>query len=125
MANILIVDDSDTLRMQLKDILTNKGHQVIEAVDGNEGLKKARDEQHLDLIISDYNMPEMDGITMCGKIHELEQHAKVPIFMLTTESSSELKKMGKEVGVMAWIVKPFVSEKLIMVIEKVLSRKAS
>jgi two-component system chemotaxis response regulator CheY len=122
MAKILIVDDSDTLRMQLKDILESEGHEVIEGVHGVDGLEKATQNPDIRLLISDYNMPEMDGVVMCRKVRELESLKNIPMFMLTTESTSELKALGKEAGIMAWIVKPFNEEKLRVVVQKILSR---
>ena len=70
------------------------------------------------LLITDYNMPEMDGISMVRKIRTLPKGAEVPVFMLTTESSPELKALGKEVGVKAWVTKPFSDDKLIMAVKK-------
>ena len=122
MAKILIVDDSDTLRIQLRGILEECGHEVIEGEHGLEGLNKAREHTDINLVICDFNMPEMDGITMCRKVKEEDSLQKVPIFMLTTESTPELKALGKEAGVMAWIVKPFNAEKLKAVVTKVLER---
>jgi two-component system chemotaxis response regulator CheY len=117
---ILIVDDSDTLRIQLRKALEEGGYDVIEAEDGVKGLARATENNDLKLIISDYNMPEMDGVTMCRKIRELPGFDQIPMFMLTTEASPELKALGKEAGVKAWIVKPFVAEKVIGVTKKVL-----
>lgn len=122
MANILIVDDSDTLRIQLKSVLEECGHSVIEAVNGFDGLEKVKANDEIDLLISDFNMPELDGISMCKRIKEQSLLPNKPIFMLTTETSVELKSLGKEAGVMAWIVKPFQPKKLTEVVEKVLSR---
>jgi two-component system chemotaxis response regulator CheY len=127
MAKILIVDDSDVLRMELKSVLVGGGHTVIEGDNGLEGLKRAQENDHLDLIITDLNMPEMDGITMCRRVRGLAAHQKTPIFMLTTESSAELKSSGKEVGVMVWIVKPFSADKVLAGVSKVIEmqKKAS
>ena len=122
MAKILIVDDSDTLRMQLKGLLEEMGHAVIEGVDGLDGLGKAQTNGDINLLICDFNMPEMDGVTMCRKVKEIPAMAKLPIFMLTTESTPELKALGKEAGIMAWIVKPFNPEKLKAVVSKVLQK---
>tara|TARA_B100000902_G_C26670599_1_gene602878 strand:- start:90 stop:458 length:369 start_codon:yes stop_codon:yes gene_type:complete len=120
MTKILIVDDANTIRMQLRDILESEGYDVVEGVHGADGLAKAQENTDIDLIITDYNMPEMDGVAMCRKIKEIDAHSKVPMFMLTTESTSDLKELGKQVGVMAWIVKPFNEDKLKLVIKKVL-----
>ena len=120
MSKILIVDDSDTLRTQLHDLLVEAGHQVVQGRDGADGLAVAQSTQGIELLISDYNMPEMDGVTMCSKIRLIDAYKSLPMFMLTTESSTELKAQGKQVGVMAWVVKPFNPEKLLLVINKVL-----
>lgn len=121
MAKVLIIDDSDTLRIQLRSVLESIGHTVVDAIHGNDGLLKAAEHPDVELIISDYNMPEMDGVLMCSKIRESTSLKKVPIFMLTTESTAELKALGKSAGVMAWIVKPFNEDKLKSVVQKVLN----
>jgi two-component system chemotaxis response regulator CheY len=126
MAKILIVDDSDILRIELRETLESAGHQVVEGVNGVDGLEKATSLRDIDLLISDVNMPEMDGITMCRCIRALPHQASLPMFMLTTEASSDLKASGKEAGVMLWIVKPFNRVKVIEVVAKVLQmRKAA
>lgn len=121
MAKILIVDDSETLRLELKSVLTECSHEVVEAESGTDGLEKANSNQDINLLISDFNMPGMDGISMCKKIKEMACFEKLPILMLTTESTKELKALGKEAGVMAWIVKPFNGDKLKAVLGKVLA----
>ena len=122
MAKILVVDDSETQRFQIKKALQTAGYEVIEAVDGQEGLQKLEGDAGIGLILCDVNMPVMDGLTMCTKLNEKGSHAGVPIFMLTTESSNELKEAGKKVGVRAWIIKPYVAEKLLAAIEKVIKK---
>ena len=122
MAKILIVDDSDTLRIQLRSVLEECGHEVVEGINGLDGLAKAKESPGINLLISDFNMPELDGISMCRRIKEQNLLENIPIFMLTTETSSELKALGKDAGVMAWIVKPFKPEKLKAVVQKVLDR---
>ncbi len=103
MASILIVDDSMTFREELKATLAGAGFDVVEAVDGEDGLTQA--EAHkVDLIISDFNMPNMDGLTMCAHLRDRE--VKTPIFMLTTQVNPELKARASQLGVKAWIVKP-------------------
>lgn len=119
MAKILIVDDSETLRSQLKEALEGKSHSVIEGEDGADGLEKATANEGVDLVITDFNMPEMDGITMVKKIKDIERYSKTPVFMLTTESTPQLMASGKEAGVMAWIVKPFDEEELLEVIDEI------
>jgi len=122
MAKILIADDSETLRLELKEVLERGGHLVIEALDGADGLKKAEEHQGIQLIISDYNMPGIDGITMISKIKQIDRYKEVPVGMLTTESSKELKQSGKEAGVVVWVVKPFDRERLLKTVDKVLEK---
>lgn len=121
MAKILIVDDSELQRTQLKVVLQGAGHEVIEADDGSVGLDQLEKNPGIQLIVCDVNMPVMDGMTMCIKISESGKYPKMPIFMLTTETSADLKERGKKAGVRAWIVKPFVNEKLLGAITKVLA----
>lgn len=122
MAKIVIVDDSETLRSQLKRDLEAAGHQVIEGYDGVNGLEVLEANQDVKLIICDVNMPRMDGLTMCKKAHDKPELSKVPIFMLTTEASPEMKTKGKEAGVIAWIIKPYVVEKVMGAVSKVLAK---
>ena len=121
MAKILIVDDSETLRVQLKKLLENNGHTVVEGQDGLLGLEKLKANSDISLIICDVNMPNMDGITMVTKVSEDASMSKIPIFMLTTESNVEMKEKGKKAGVKAWVTKPYNDEKLIFAISKILS----
>ena len=119
MKKILIVDDSETLRTQLKRILTSANFEVLEAENGVYGLQQLTSNPDISLIICDVNMPEMDGLTMVEKMSADTSINKSPIFMLTTESSQDMKVRGKAAGVMAWVTKPFVEEKLLKAVEKV------
>lgn len=119
MARILIVDDSEALRIQLKKDLESHGHIITEAVDGLDGLEKFSASTNFDLIICDVNMPKMDGLSMCGKIQQKHPQNPVNLFMLTTEASPDVKARGKEVGVKAWITKPYILDKLIQAIDKI------
>ena len=114
---ILVVDDAKTMRDALKGALIPAGFDVVEAENGEQGLEMLA--QHpVDLVISDLNMPGMDGLTMCS--HIKEQGRNTPIFMLTTQTSPELKAKAKDFGVVAWIVKPHKDEVLLQGIRKVL-----
>ena len=126
MAKIMIVDDSETLRTQLRKILQEAGHETVEAENGIVGLEQFTATKDLQLILCDVNMPEMDGLTMCEKLFNDSEYndRKIPIFMLTTESSAEMKVRGKAVGVLAWVTKPFVEAKLLGAVTKVLARYA-
>ncbi len=122
MAKLLIVDDSTMLRDMLNYALNEGGYtDVVEAVDGVDGLKKAQ-ENNFDLIISDVNMPNMDGLTLIKELRKLPMYTKKPILVLTTERSDEMKARGKEAGATGWIVKPFVPDQLLKAVNIVLSR---
>jgi len=103
---ILIVDDSASIRQVVSITLKGAGYEVIEAVDGKDGLTKL-DGKKIHLIISDVNMPNMDGISMVKEIKQLPNYKFTPIVMLTTEGSDDKKQRGKAAGAKAWIVKPF------------------
>jgi len=122
MAKILVVDDSEIIRVQLKADLEGAGHQVVEAVNGLQGLEVLDENKDVKLVISDVNMPEMDGLTMCEKIHANPDFSQIPIIMLTTQSSAEMKARGKENGVLAWVTKPYKSKALLAGADKILSR---
>jgi two-component system chemotaxis response regulator CheY len=121
---ILIVDDSKMLRDMLSYALNDGGYaDVDEAIDGVDGLIKAKNKQY-NLIISDVNMPNMDGITFVGEVRKLPQYEKTPILVLTTERSDEIKSKGKAAGATGWIVKPFVPDQLLKAVNIVLSKGA-
>jgi two-component system chemotaxis response regulator CheY len=116
---ILIVDDSETVRQVLQLALGNSGYQVVEAEDGFDALAKLSGAK-IDMLITDLNMPNMDGLELIKKVREEGQHRFTPIVMLTTESSEEKKKAGREAGASGWIVKPFKPEQLLKVVKMVL-----
>lgn len=116
---ILAVDDSGSLRQMVAFSLNAAGYQVVEAVDGNDGLDKAK-RQIFDLVLTDQNMPNMDGLTLIKSLRALANYQSVPILMLTTESSDEMKSMGKSAGANGWLVKPFDPTRLIDVVRKVI-----
>jgi len=122
MAKILVVDDSEIIRVQLRTDLTKAGHEVLEAEHGLHGLEVLNSNTDVDIIISDVNMPEMDGVSMCQNIHSIDTLNHIPIVMLTTQSSPELKAKGKEYGVIAWVTKPYKSQTILKGIEKILSK---
>ena len=119
MANILIVDDSEALRAQLRKDLQTHGHTILEAFDGLDGLAQLKRASQVNLIICDVNMPNMDGLTMCSHVKSDAQFSNVSIFMLTTEANAEMKARGKEVGIKAWVTKPYSLQKLLTAIDKV------
>lgn len=116
---ILTVDDSTSMRQMIAFTLTEAGFQVLEAADGEAALALART-QGADLVITDVNMPKMDGITLVKELRRLKAYQFTPILVLTTESSPEMKTRGREAGATGWIVKPFSPEKLVETVNKVL-----
>ncbi len=119
MKRILTVDDSASIRQMVSFTLTKSGYEVNEATDGADGLTKAK-QQKFDLIITDLNMPIMDGIVMMAAIRKVSGYSFTPILMLTTESQPEKKDAGKKAGATGWIVKPFNSEQLVAVVRKLI-----
>lgn len=119
MAKILAVDDSASMRQMVSYTLKNAGHDVTLANDGQEALDVANGER-FDLVLTDVNMPLMDGITLTRELRALQPYKFTPILVLTTESGTDRKMEGKAAGATGWIVKPFNPEQLIAVIRKVL-----
>jgi two-component system, chemotaxis family, chemotaxis protein CheY len=119
MAKILAVDDSASLRQMVCFTLKEAGHQVVEATDGVEALELARGTE-VDLVISDVNMPQMDGITLVRELRALPEYKFTPILLLTTESADDKKQAGKAAGATGWLVKPFDPETLLSTIKRVL-----
>lgn len=120
MASILAVDDSTSLRQMVSFALQGEGHDVVQAEDGVEGLAAAK-LKDFDLVITDVNMPNMDGITLIRELRSLPAYRNTPLLMLTTEAGDDKKGEGKAAGATGWIVKPFNPEKLLNVISRVLS----
>ncbi|MBF0183401.1 MAG: response regulator [Magnetococcales bacterium] len=116
---IMTVDDSSSVRQMVGLTLKGEGYQVVEAVDGKDALGKVSGAA-IDMVITDLNMPNMDGITLIRELRKLPAFKFTPIVMLTTESQAERKQEGKDAGATGWIVKPFKPEQLIGVIKKVL-----
>lgn len=116
---ILAVDDSASLRQMVSFTLKSSGYEVIEAVDGQDGLDKAK-ARGVDLVLTDQNMPRMDGLTLIRSLRGLPQYKTTPILMLTTESSDAMKQQGRAAGATGWLVKPFDPQKLIEVVKKVI-----
>ena len=115
---VLTVDDSRTILAMLHHTLSNAGFEVLQAEDGKQGLDVLRTEQ-VDVVITDINMPVMDGIEFIKHVRATGQHQSLPILILTTETSQDKRDQGKAAGGTGWIVKPFDPEKLISVIHRV------
>lgn len=121
MPHILVVDDSSSMREMVSYTLTSAGHSVTAAQDGAEALKIAGGEaEQFDLVITDINMPVMDGLTLIKELRGLKKYLYRPILVLSTESSQETKSAGKSAGATGWIVKPFDPDQLLGVVGKVL-----
>ena len=118
MARILVVDDSTTMRQMVSFTLQDAGHEVTEAADGIAALAEAKGRK-FDLVITDVNMPGMNGIDLVKSLRELADFKFTPILVLTTEAGQDVKAKGREVGATGWIVKPFKQDQLLAVIKKV------
>lgn len=116
---VLAIDDSASIRQMVSFTLKSSGYSVIEAVDGVDGLDKARNKT-VNLVPTDQNMPRMDGLTLIKSLRGMTQYKSVPILMLTTESSDAMKAQGRAAGATGWLVKPFDPQKLIEVVKKVI-----
>lgn len=116
---VLTVDDSKTMRDMVSFTLKGAGHDVVEANDGQQALSVLLADSKVDLIITDVNMPNMDGITLVKRIRENPAFKSTPILILTTEADAQKKSQGREAGATGWIVKPFSPDKLLQVVAKV------
>ena len=119
MATILAVDDSISLRQMVSFTLKEAGYDVVEAANGQDALNKARG-MKADLVLSDVNMPVMDGISLVKELRSLPGYKFTPILMLTTESTAEKKQEGKSAGATGWLVKPFNPDQLLSTVKRVL-----
>lgn len=118
-STILVVDDSTSMRQMVTFTLHASGYDTVEGVNGKDALDKANTKP-IDLVITDLNMPEMDGITLVKELRALPSFKYTPILLLTTESQDAKKQEGKAAGATGWLVKPFNPDQLMMVIRKVL-----
>ena len=118
MAQILVVDDSSTVRNEVGEFLKKNGLTVTLAIDGKDGLSKLQADPGIKLIVCDVNMPNMDGLTMAEKIRSELKNTSVNIIMLTTESSPAMKERGKAAGIKGWIVKPFKGDAVLATFKK-------
>jgi two-component system chemotaxis response regulator CheY len=118
MQSILAVDDSASMRQMVSFTLKSAGYNVVEAVDGQDAYEKSNG-RDFDLVLTDQNMPRMDGISLTKKLRDNPKFKSTPILILTTESSDQMKQAGRTAGATGWLVKPFDPAKLIEVIKKV------
>jgi two-component system chemotaxis response regulator CheY len=119
MKSVLTVDDSPSIRQAVKVTLGPAGYEVLQAEDGLDGLAKAKSKQ-VNMVITDLNMPNMDGMTFIRHVRKLAGYAGVPIVFLTTESDSSIKQEAKSAGATGWITKPFNQEQLLSVVRKLI-----
>ncbi len=119
MQTILTVDDSPSMRSMLSFALNRAGYKTVEADNGVAGLEAAK-KQLFDLVITDVNMPEMDGLSLVSELRRLEDYKFTPVLVLTTESGDEKKAKGKAAGATGWIVKPFDPDQLLNIVSRVL-----
>tara|TARA_R110002073_G_C9467171_1_gene579114 strand:+ start:2321 stop:2689 length:369 start_codon:yes stop_codon:yes gene_type:complete len=117
---ILAVDDSASIRQMVAFTLRGAGYEVIEAVDGQDALDKADGNHDVSLVLTDINMPRMDGLKLLELLRKLTHYKAVPILMLTTESGDAIKMQGRKAGATGWMVKPFDPKRLLEVINKVI-----
>ena len=119
MAQILIVDDSASMRNMVSATLQSAGHQVTDADDGQNAFNKAKTAS-FDAVITDLNMPVMNGIELIKNLRSLPNYKYTPMLLLTTESAADKKAEGKQAGATGWLVKPFNPEKLLSTVDRVL-----
>ena len=117
MNRILIADDSKPIRQLLQFVLEGAGYRVDAACDGSEALTMAQN-RHYDLVITDINMPNMNGIELIQALRQLNDYCGLPILTLTTEATSPVKQQGREAGATGWIVKPFIPKKLLDAVQR-------
>lgn len=118
MHSILAVDDSASMRKMVSFVLKGAGYDVVDAVDGQDAFEKAQ-QRNFDLVLTDQNMPRLDGIGLTKKLREQADFKSTPILILTTESSDQMKQAGRAAGATGWLVKPFDPAKLLSVIQQV------
>lgn len=119
MKAILTVDNSPSIRQMIRVVLTPAGYEVLEAGDGNQGLAVAKSKR-VNMVVTDLNMPGMDGLTFIRELRKLPSYAGIPIIFLSTESDDGVKQQAKAAGATGWITKPFKQEQLMAAVRKLL-----
>lgn len=118
---IMVVDDSSSIRALIACALNNEGYDVLEAEDGADAIEKLSSQgQGVDMMITDLNMPRMDGISLIERFRKIPGYRFIPVVMLTTESQEEKRRQGKAAGASAWLTKPFKTEQLLGLVRMVL-----
>jgi len=121
---VLVVDDSAAVRQQVGMALGQAGFEVVEAADGKQGVSAVADNPQIAIVISDVNMPNMNGLEMVAEIKKSPTNKGLPIIMLTTEGQPALIKQAKEAGAVGWIVKPFNASQLVATVQKLTATAA-
>lgn len=116
---ILIADDSESIRELVELTLRTAGYDVVKTIDGEDALQQLK-ENEVNLVITDLNMPKMDGINLIRAIRAIDDYLALPVLLLTTESQAAKKEEAKAAGATGWIVKPFVQDKLLAVVQKII-----
>ena len=124
MAKVLLADDSRSIRAMVTQTLREAGHEVFEAENGEKGVEVARS-QPLDLVLTDLNMPVMDGLELTRRVREIPEHRRTPVLLVTTESQLSKKEQAKSAGATGWVVKPIPPQRLLEVVSKVLEKAAA
>lgn len=117
---ILVVDDSESIREVVSFTLEDAGYEVLVANDGDDALKYIKDKEDINLIITDLHMPVMNGIELIKHVRDTEKYKRIPILFLTTESQVSKKLEAKQAGATGWIIKPFIKEKLLAALKRVM-----
>lgn len=120
MKKVLVIDDSPTIRQQVRQVLTQAGFEVVEAADGAEGVALIDSTSEIGMVILDVNMPRMNGLEMLEKVKANPAHGALPIIMLTTEGQQSLIQRARNAGAKGWIVKPFNAPQLVAAVKKVM-----
>lgn len=124
MRKVLIIDDSATMLIHLRDILANEGFDVLEASDGEDALRVFDQHRNISLIVCDYNMPKLDGLSTLKLIFQKCDGPKIPVLMVTTENSKTLKNEARKIGIAGWVVKPIDPDSFIVGVRAVLDKWA-
>jgi two-component system chemotaxis response regulator CheY len=120
MNSILVVDDTRSMRKMVAAVLQEAGYQVEEAGDGVEALEKAK-ARVFDMVVTDHNMPKMDGVTLVRALRELPQYDDVALIVLSTETGAELRAKGRDAGATGWMAKPFDPQKMLEIVRQFVS----
>lgn len=124
MVRILLIDDSETVRTKLSNELKNEAYEVIESSDGMYALELIKSDNNFQLIICDINMPQMDGLVFCTQVRSIPELSEIPIIMLTTQATEPMKNKGRDLGVIAWVVKPYIKAPFLSAVKKILQKSS-